>query len=367
MVPFMDPAYTYLFEVVGPDNRIVLEYDEHALILLAVVEIETGLELPNIPDIGFPVRKSYGQFSDLSEFARILPPGPARDDVREYLRASNQGLEDVLRLQEGVGGAVSSTSVPRTSAEGNRDRAGVEGLVPRTQSGVGPEELRQDAEGATGREERSLRGLRGSIPTLRDGLSPRQGGEETQRWAGAVSESATGRNSEMRGGVRELPSHQNVDGQASTDDLIEGFVLHWHAHGHRLKMKTSKYKTLHKFLTNTSEKNVWEVLSTGLDPTLEFAGAPDEFHAWLRQVIQQFENDYAKMESTAVQTYQSIREELPDGYTRKQFADEAANVRQPYKAMAFLLEDGRPIDGPIWRQLKPVGSTTFKKVDSDAD
>lgn len=41
-----DPKYTYLFEIIYPQNRIVVNYgDQEKLVLLAVVEIETGREL----------------------------------------------------------------------------------------------------------------------------------------------------------------------------------------------------------------------------------------------------------------------------------------------------------------------------------
>ena len=53
LIPNLDPRYTYLFEIVYPENRIVVNYGEvEALILLAVIETSTGIEIPT-PDIGF--------------------------------------------------------------------------------------------------------------------------------------------------------------------------------------------------------------------------------------------------------------------------------------------------------------------------
>lgn len=42
----LDYGKTYIFELVGPDNRIVVDYKEERLILLAVRETKTGIELP---------------------------------------------------------------------------------------------------------------------------------------------------------------------------------------------------------------------------------------------------------------------------------------------------------------------------------
>lgn len=64
----IDPSLTYLFEIVYPENRIVVDYgDTEDLILLAVIETATGAERP-LPEIGFPVVKRYdgiGQFDEL--------------------------------------------------------------------------------------------------------------------------------------------------------------------------------------------------------------------------------------------------------------------------------------------------------------
>ncbi len=58
---------TYLFEIIYPENRIVVDYGEtEDLILLAVIDTKTGMERP-LPDIGFPVVKRYDGFSQFDE------------------------------------------------------------------------------------------------------------------------------------------------------------------------------------------------------------------------------------------------------------------------------------------------------------
>ena len=57
---------TYLFEIVYPENKIVVDYgDEDDLILIAVIDNTTGIDLP-LPDIGFPIVKKYDGVNDLN-------------------------------------------------------------------------------------------------------------------------------------------------------------------------------------------------------------------------------------------------------------------------------------------------------------
>ena len=60
----LDRNLTYLFEIIYPQNRIVVDYGEKDdLILLALIDNETGDELP-LPSIGFPVVKRYDGIGD---------------------------------------------------------------------------------------------------------------------------------------------------------------------------------------------------------------------------------------------------------------------------------------------------------------
>lgn len=55
----LDPKVTYLVEIIYPGNRIVVDYgSESKLVLLAMIETETGKELP-LQDIGLPIAKRY--------------------------------------------------------------------------------------------------------------------------------------------------------------------------------------------------------------------------------------------------------------------------------------------------------------------
>lgn len=76
----MHPGWTYLFEYVGPENKIVVHYDESELILLGVYN-EQGLEaihdtLTHIGwtlGVGVAARYSYDSIADLMAIAGSLP------------------------------------------------------------------------------------------------------------------------------------------------------------------------------------------------------------------------------------------------------------------------------------------------------
>jgi T4 RnlA family RNA ligase len=61
----LDKDHTYLFEIIYPANRIVLDYgDAEMLVLLGIVETATGIDLALV-DIGFPVVKRYDGIQDI--------------------------------------------------------------------------------------------------------------------------------------------------------------------------------------------------------------------------------------------------------------------------------------------------------------
>lgn len=73
----LGPDLTYLFEIIYPENRIVVDYGEmEDLVLLAIIETETGTEHP-LRDIGFPLVKRYDGIKDFKEI--LIQQDPARE------------------------------------------------------------------------------------------------------------------------------------------------------------------------------------------------------------------------------------------------------------------------------------------------
>lgn len=66
LFPVLDNSKTYLFEIIYPENRIVVNYgDFDDLVLLTVIDNKTGNE--SIEDIGFPIVKRYDGINSLSQ------------------------------------------------------------------------------------------------------------------------------------------------------------------------------------------------------------------------------------------------------------------------------------------------------------
>jgi RNA ligase len=61
----LDKTKTYLFEIIYPENRIVLQYGAtKALVLLAIIDTASGEDLP-LEDLGFPLVKRYDGLNDI--------------------------------------------------------------------------------------------------------------------------------------------------------------------------------------------------------------------------------------------------------------------------------------------------------------
>lgn len=71
VLPLLNPAKTYLFEIIYPENRIVVDYGStEDLVLLSVVDIATGLE-DTLPDVGFPIVKRYSGINDINQLQAL--------------------------------------------------------------------------------------------------------------------------------------------------------------------------------------------------------------------------------------------------------------------------------------------------------
>lgn len=64
-----DPGHTYLFELIHPENRIVVDYGlRRELVLLAIIETATGREVPlDSYDSAFPVVARFDCFKHFNE------------------------------------------------------------------------------------------------------------------------------------------------------------------------------------------------------------------------------------------------------------------------------------------------------------
>jgi hypothetical protein len=74
ILPYLRQEVTYLFEIIYPQNRIVVNYGAaEELILLAIIDNHTGLDLP-LENIGFPLVQRFDGISDLQKLKALNHP-----------------------------------------------------------------------------------------------------------------------------------------------------------------------------------------------------------------------------------------------------------------------------------------------------
>ncbi|MCX5388645.1 RNA ligase [Streptomyces sp. NBC_00094] len=173
-------------------------------------------------------------------------------------------------------------------------------------------------------------------------------------------------------------------GAPATGTDAEGFVLRF-ASGVRAKAKIAEYVRLHKVLTGVTERDIWRghgiqrfaavpaaQLAKGLGCSVaevEAAGGkpldalldqvPDEFDAWVREVITGLEEAATRRERALDEAYGPLAHLAGD---RAAFARAAAGVPdKALRALLFLRLDGRPTDLLVWRQLRPEATDPFTR------
>lgn len=147
-----------------------------------------------------------------------------------------------------------------------------------------------------------------------------------------------------------FPVVERHDGIKDVDTILamnesnrEGFVCLFHC-GTRVKFKLAEYKRLHKIVTGTNEKTVWEWLSSGKSLDEMLAGVPDEFHRWVKAVSLSLTVQYQTVEATALSEMQTFP-------TRKESAEYFKTCSYP--PVMFLILDGRDYGPAIWKIVRP--------------
>jgi T4 RnlA family RNA ligase len=96
-IPRLQKENTYLFEIIYPGNRIVVDYgDTETLVLLAVIETQTGKDLP-LHEIGFPLVKRYHGLRDINVLKSLT------EDNREgFVLKFESGFRVKVKFEEYV-------------------------------------------------------------------------------------------------------------------------------------------------------------------------------------------------------------------------------------------------------------------------
>lgn len=177
------------------------------------------------------------------------------------------------------------------------------------------------------------------------------------------------------------------------EDNKEGFVIRFKS-GFMLKIKFSEYVRLHRILTQTSSKIIWEFLKDGkpLDEILK--NIPDEFFDWVHQTMERLEKQYDEIELNAKRYFVNIIHELcreykieplpifhnwtdyhnciatisynefPEKFQKKDYALKVMG-NPDYKKVAGILFNmviQKPYKDIIWKMIKPEYERPFKSA-----
>ncbi|MER7176349.1 RNA ligase [Streptomyces mesophilus] len=171
-------------------------------------------------------------------------------------------------------------------------------------------------------------------------------------------------------------------GRTATGTDAEGFVLRF-ASGVRAKAKLAEYVRLHKVITGVTERDIWrshgiqrfthlpakqvaqalgctaaeiEADSRPLDALLE--QVPDEFDAWVRELIAGFEERVADRERAIGEAYETLAHL---GADRGAFARAVQALPEVgLRSAMFLRLDGRTTELVTYRSVRPQAADPFK-------
>ena len=137
----------------------------------------------------------------------------------------------------------------------------------------------------------------------------------------------------------------------------EGMVVWYPDRDVRVKIKYAEYVRLHRIVTGLTARTVWE----HIDRLDTFAAElPDEFQVWVRAVAAGLHAEAADRVAEIEAAYRSIVDDLPAGWSRKDFA--LASGRHPQSGYLFLLLDGRDCRPRVWQELRPAADRITREV-----
>ncbi|MBE1484806.1 RNA ligase [Plantactinospora soyae] len=143
---------------------------------------------------------------------------------------------------------------------------------------------------------------------------------------------------------------------APVRDGREGLVVHWPDTDARVKIKYPEYVRLHRLTFGLNARVVWEFLVTGQDLGTWVAPLPDEFHRWVDSVVAELTATVEARTAKIETAYREIVAELPEGWTRRDFAERAG--RHPERAYLFLRLDGKDYRPLLWQRIRPSADWT---------
>lgn len=142
----------------------------------------------------------------------------------------------------------------------------------------------------------------------------------------------------------------------------EGIVVRFQD-GMRVKVKIEEYVRLHRLITGTNARHIWEVLKSG-GTIVEFIDrVPDEYYDWVEKISKELYENFLEIHLDSKRLFISfapflLKHGIGEGNERKLFAQYAKGTKYPH--LLFKLYDGKDISQDIWKMIKPEYSVPFK-------
>ena len=164
---------------------------------------------------------------------------------------------------------------------------------------------------------------------------------------------------ELPEGARIPPRNIHEHFAFMGDGSAEGFVLKFphKTPPVRIKVKFDEYVRLHRIITNTSTKTVWEYLSQGWDFDELLETVPDEFYDFVTETEGSLRDQYAVIEREAAELFREVAMEQQEGGDRREFALRATKTKYP--AILFAMLDGKDYSRMIWKMIEPEYAKPF--------
>jgi T4 RnlA family RNA ligase len=137
----------------------------------------------------------------------------------------------------------------------------------------------------------------------------------------------------------------------------EGFIIKYKS-GLRYKVKFEEYLRIHRIVTQVSNINIWEYLSSGMPFDEMLDRVPDEFYDWVKKTSEDLKMQFAAIENQCKLDFKIFA-------TRKESALYFQTCAYP--SVLYKMLDEKRYDDVIWKMLRPDFQKPFSNYTNEAN
>lgn len=141
----------------------------------------------------------------------------------------------------------------------------------------------------------------------------------------------------------------------------EGFVVFFPNSNRRMKTKFDEYVRVHRIVTGTNTKRIWEWLASGQDISGYLEHVPDEFYDFVKKTVADLTEKYDAIHTKAYLHYDEVVAKAGPNAKRRDFAFVALKHLDAH--LIFAIHDGKSIDEAIWKMVKPAYAEYYSNYD----